>query len=147
MDRAVHRPARHPRDGRISGDRHRPAPQRGIHGWREINARKPSEPRRILAAVARVCGAASLGRRRKHRRKGTTMNLACKTIESPVGELRLFASDEGLVAILWENDHPRRVRLGEAVVDDRHSVLVETERELGGYFAGKREKFSVPLGM
>ncbi len=42
------------------------------------------------------------------------MNLACKTIESPVGELRLFASDEGLVAILWENDNPRRVRLGEA---------------------------------
>ncbi len=75
------------------------------------------------------------------------MNLAWKTIESPVGELRLFASDEGLVAILWENDSPRRVRLGEAVVDDRHPVLVETERQLGEYFAGKRKTFSVALDM
>ena len=75
------------------------------------------------------------------------MNLACKTIESPVGELRLFASAEGLVAILWENDSPRRVRLGEAVVDDRHPVLVETERQLGEYFAGKRKTFSVALDM
>ena len=75
------------------------------------------------------------------------MNLAWKTIESPVGELRLFASDEGLVAILWENDNPRRVRLGEAVVDDRHPVLVETERQLGEYFAGKRKAFSVALDM
>ena len=75
------------------------------------------------------------------------MNLAWKTIESPVGELRLFASDKGLVAILWENDSPRRVRLGEAVVDDRHPVLVETEKQLGEYFAGKRKTFSVALDM
>jgi len=75
------------------------------------------------------------------------MNLACKTIESPVGKLKLVASDKGLVAILWENDSPRRVRLGEAVVDDRHPVLVETEKQLGEYFAGKRKTFSVALDM
>ena len=75
------------------------------------------------------------------------MNLVRKAIESPVGELRLFASDQGLVAILWENDNPRRVRLGEAVVDDRHPVLVETEKQLGEYFAGKRKTFSVALDM
>jgi len=75
------------------------------------------------------------------------MNLVRKTIESPVGELKLFASDQGLVAILWENDSPRRVRLGEAVVDDRHPVLVETEKQLDEYFAGKRKTFSVALDM
>ena len=34
-----------------------------------------------------------------------------KTVQSPVGRLTLVATDEGLAAILWENDRPRRVRL------------------------------------
>ena len=37
------------------------------------------------------------------------MSLAYKMIESPVGKLKLVASDKGLVAILWEKDKPRRV--------------------------------------
>ena len=45
------------------------------------------------------------------------MNLACKTIDSPVGKLKLVASDKGLVAILWQNEKPNRVRLGELVED------------------------------
>ena len=48
------------------------------------------------------------------------MKLAYKTIHSPVGKLKLVASDKGLVAILWENDRPRRVRLSELVEDARH---------------------------
>ena len=32
------------------------------------------------------------------------MSLACKMIESPVGKLKLVASDKGLVAILWDHD-------------------------------------------
>jgi methylated-DNA-[protein]-cysteine S-methyltransferase len=75
------------------------------------------------------------------------MSLAYKTIESPVGELKLVASDKGLVAILWENDSPRRVRLSELVAKERHPVLVETERQLDEYFAGKRKAFSVALDM
>ena len=35
------------------------------------------------------------------------MSLAYKMIESPIGKLRLVASDKGLVAILWENDQPQ----------------------------------------
>jgi len=64
-----------------------------------------------------------------------------------VGKLKLVASDEGLVAILWEKDSPRRVRLSELVLDDQHPVLMKTERQLGEYFAGKRKTFSVPLDM
>src|ERR1700722_14662188 len=75
------------------------------------------------------------------------MSLAYKMIESPVGKLKLVASDKALVAILWEKDNPRRVRVSELVTNDRHAVLVETERQLGEYFAGKRKTFSVALDM
>ena len=75
------------------------------------------------------------------------MSLAYKTMESPTGKLKLVASDQGLVAILWENDSPRRVRLSELRADEKHPVLLETERQLGEYFAGKRQTFSVALDM
>jgi methylated-DNA-[protein]-cysteine S-methyltransferase len=81
---------------------------------------------------------------RQHR-KEIVMNLAHKIMESPVGKLKLVASDTALVAILWENDNPRRVRLSELVENDQHPVLVNTERQLGEYFAGKRKDFSVDL--
>ena len=73
------------------------------------------------------------------------MTLVYKEIASPVGQLKLIGSDTGLVAILWEKDSPRRVRLGELVADDQHPILLETERQLGEYFAGKRQSFSVAL--
>jgi methylated-DNA-[protein]-cysteine S-methyltransferase len=75
------------------------------------------------------------------------MSLVYKMMESPVGKLKLVASDKGLVAILWENDRPSRVRLGEVIEDGGHRVLVETERQLGEYFAGRRKTFSVGLDM
>jgi methylated-DNA-[protein]-cysteine S-methyltransferase len=75
------------------------------------------------------------------------MNLAYKTIESPVGKLTLVASDKGLVAILWENDRPGRVRLSELVEEKDNSILVKTEQQLSEYFAGKRKAFSVALDM
>jgi methylated-DNA-[protein]-cysteine S-methyltransferase len=75
------------------------------------------------------------------------MSLAYKTFESPVGQLKLVASDKGLVAILWENDSPRRVRLSDLVRNDQHPVLLRTEQQLTEYFAGKRQTFSVPLDM
>ena len=75
------------------------------------------------------------------------MNLVCKYMESPVGKLKLVASEKGLVAILWENDRPRRVVLGDLREDDRQPILVETERQLKEYFEGKRQGFSIPLDM
>lgn len=75
------------------------------------------------------------------------MYLAYKVVESPIGKLKLVASDKGLVAILWENDRPNRVRLSELIEDKHRPVLVETERQLREYFAGKRTAFSVPLDM
>jgi methylated-DNA-[protein]-cysteine S-methyltransferase len=68
-----------------------------------------------------------------------------KTVASPVGRLTLVATDDGLAAILWENDDPHRVRLNIESEDSRHPVLVETERQLAEYFAGKRREFTVKL--
>ncbi len=68
-----------------------------------------------------------------------------KTIASPVGALKLVASERGLSAVLWENDNPKRVRLGELVGSPDHPVLLQAERELAEYFAGDRTAFSLPL--
>lgn len=68
-----------------------------------------------------------------------------KIIWSPVGELTLVADDRGLAAILWEDDKPDRVRLGALSEKADHSILIETERQLGEYFAGTRRTFDVPL--
>jgi methylated-DNA-[protein]-cysteine S-methyltransferase len=68
-----------------------------------------------------------------------------KTIWSPVGELTLVADDRSLAAILWEDDKPDRVRLGALSEKVDHPILVETERQLGEYFAGTRRTFDVPL--
>jgi methylated-DNA-[protein]-cysteine S-methyltransferase len=73
------------------------------------------------------------------------MNYFYKTMKSPVGKLKLIASDKGLAAILWENDKPSRVRLAPVTEDQQHPVLLETERQLNDYFAGKRQSFSLEL--
>jgi methylated-DNA-[protein]-cysteine S-methyltransferase len=75
------------------------------------------------------------------------MSLSYKYFASPVGRLKLVASETGLTAILWENDSPRRVRLEELVEDNNQPILVEAERQLKEYFAGKLNVFSVPLDM
>jgi methylated-DNA-[protein]-cysteine S-methyltransferase len=68
-----------------------------------------------------------------------------KTVDSPVGALKLVASDRGLAAILWPDDDPERVRLGEPAEAPEHPVLLETERQLAEYFAGTRRRFELPL--
>lgn len=73
------------------------------------------------------------------------MTYSYKTMKSPVGELKLVASDKGLAAILWENDDPNRVRLGTPQKDNNHPVLLETEKQLKDYFAGNLKKFSLKL--
>jgi methylated-DNA-[protein]-cysteine S-methyltransferase len=68
-----------------------------------------------------------------------------KTMPSPVGALKLIASAEGLVGVLWENDKPNRVRLPPLTEDVHHPVLLATEKQLRAYFDGKLEQFSLKL--
>jgi methylated-DNA-[protein]-cysteine S-methyltransferase len=73
------------------------------------------------------------------------MTYSFKTVATPVGVLRLVASEAALVAILWENDDPKRVRVGPLVEDADHVILCTAERQLGEYFAGTRKRFDLPL--
>ena len=71
--------------------------------------------------------------------------LVYKWVDSPIGKLKLVATDEGLAGILWEKERPGRVRLNDPVEDPSHAVLVEAERQLGEYFRGQRKGFSLTL--
>jgi methylated-DNA-[protein]-cysteine S-methyltransferase len=73
------------------------------------------------------------------------MTYAFKIVSSRVGLLKLVANDLALVAILWENDDPKRVRLGSPVEDVDHPILCLAEQQLGEYFAGARKSFDLPL--
>ena len=59
-------------------------------------------------------------------------------IESPIGRLALCADGDGLCAL-------RFAATGEEM--DAAPVLMQAERELEEYFAGRRTAFSVPLSM
>ncbi len=65
--------------------------------------------------------------------------------DSPIGRLRLVASDAGLAAILWESTDPASLSLSLAAESPAHPVLTETARQLGEYFAGTRKAFDLPL--
>lgn len=68
-----------------------------------------------------------------------------KWIRSPVGLLKLIGSEAGLIAILWENDRPQRVRLGALAENPEDSLLCRTEQQLAEYFKGDRMAFDVKL--
>ena len=75
------------------------------------------------------------------------MSLSSKVIPSPIGRLRLVAGDEGLTAILWDNERPLPVHLADLVENPVHPTLLRAETELNEYFARKRKTFTVALDM
>jgi|SRR6185437_8256735 len=73
------------------------------------------------------------------------MEYYSKTINSPVGKLKLFASNEALVGILWEREKPNRTHIESFVEKINHPILIETEKQLNEYFAGERKQFDLKL--
>jgi methylated-DNA-[protein]-cysteine S-methyltransferase len=73
------------------------------------------------------------------------MALFYKEMDSPVGKLKLIASTNALVAVLWERERPDRCKLGHLISDRQQPVLIEAERQLGEYFSGRRTEFDLPL--
>jgi methylated-DNA-[protein]-cysteine S-methyltransferase len=73
------------------------------------------------------------------------VTLFYKEMKSPVGKLKLVASAEALVAVLWQQERPNRLKLDTLKHDPSHPILLEAERQLREYFAGERTRFELPL--
>lgn len=63
-------------------------------------------------------------------------------LETPVGSLRLYASDAGIRAIVFAHDSPP----AEAIAG-RHPLLELAAVQLREYFAGERLAFELPLDL
>ncbi|WP_431610292.1 methylated-DNA--[protein]-cysteine S-methyltransferase [Chryseobacterium sp. 'Rf worker isolate 10'] len=68
-----------------------------------------------------------------------------KDVISPVGQIRVIASDKGLAAIIWEGEDYTRTKLFAPVKKENHPVIVQAEKELEEYFENSRTIFTVPL--
>ncbi|ENW82044.1 hypothetical protein F909_01737 [Acinetobacter sp. ANC 3929] len=73
------------------------------------------------------------------------MQLVYMYMGSPVGTLKLVAHDQALVAVMWDNEDHKRVRLSELVEDRQHPMLHQVKQQLEQYFAGQRQQFDLPL--
>ena len=63
---------------------------------------------------------------------------------SPVGELTLLAGDDGLAAVLWQDERPGRVVAGPAEPGG-HPMLDAAQDQLNAYFEGRLRRFDLPL--
>ena len=66
-------------------------------------------------------------------------------MSSPVGTLRLVATDAALVAVLWADEPAGRVPVDSHDTGADNPILRETRRQLQDYFAGQRRTFDLPL--
>lgn len=73
------------------------------------------------------------------------MQLVYMYMDSPVGALKLVAHDQALVAVMWDNEDHKRVRLAELVEDRQHPMLHKVKQQLQEYFEGQRQQFDLPL--
>lgn len=73
------------------------------------------------------------------------MQLSFMYMDSPVGALKLVAHDHALVAVMWDNEDHKRVRLAELIENNQHSMLLKVKQQLEEYFAGQRQQFDLPL--
>jgi methylated-DNA-[protein]-cysteine S-methyltransferase len=65
---------------------------------------------------------------------------------SPLGTLTLAASADGLRAVLWPRDDPRRAGIAAARLGTgANGILTEAARQLDEYFAGVRTTFDLQL--
>ena len=73
------------------------------------------------------------------------MQLVYMYMDSPVGALKLVAHDHALVAVMWDNEDHKRVRLAELIEDHQHPMLQRVKKQLEEYFVGQRQQFDLPL--
>jgi len=69
-------------------------------------------------------------------------------MHSPVGELTLIASSQGLHALMWNDDWLSDefvAAISELPQDPKHPLIIRTRQQLNEYFAGTRKSFDIPL--
>lgn len=80
--------------------------------------------------------------------KSLPNNATYDKMDSPVGELTIITSTEGLHAILWDLDCETPA-CQKTIRGLHHSAqektIVETKKQLKEYFTGKRKVFDLPL--
>jgi methylated-DNA-[protein]-cysteine S-methyltransferase len=78
----------------------------------------------------------------------TNQTLWTTTLESPLGQLRAFATDQGLRALLLpKNDVDSYPLDPEPVEHLKHPTFAGLARQLAEYFAGSRQQFDLPLDL
>jgi len=79
--------------------------------------------------------------------KTSTTKLVVTHLDSPVGVLRIVASDSALHAVLWPDEREGRVTFADDLVEGSNDVTRATATQLAEYFAGERQSFDLPLAL
>lgn len=75
------------------------------------------------------------------------MKLSHRKMETPIGVLKLVASNTGLVAVLWAKESLKEFSSDPIPEDGSHPILKAAVGQLEEYFGGKRKEFDLPLEM
>ena len=79
------------------------------------------------------------------------MAIVAATVPSPLGPLRLVATDRGLRRVTFDAERwpvePVQDDVAEQVVPDAHPVLADATRRLHAYFEGHAEPFDLVLDL
>lgn len=75
------------------------------------------------------------------------MQLYFKYMDSPVGQLQIVAHNQALVAVKWDTEDPKRLRLASLLEHPTHPILLKVEQQLHEYFQGQRQFFDLPLDL
>ena len=71
-----------------------------------------------------------------------------KQLDSPIGRLRLVATDQGLSHLLFDQQVGEDMDSdGDPAETDNHPVLAAATAQLAEYFAGRRQEFDIPLDL
>jgi methylated-DNA-[protein]-cysteine S-methyltransferase len=73
--------------------------------------------------------------------KSNTTNAAYTIVKSPIDELMLVADDSALIGVSFAPFEPEK----KWKRNPAHPILKEATQQLHNYFAGKRNKFSIPM--
>jgi methylated-DNA-[protein]-cysteine S-methyltransferase len=74
------------------------------------------------------------------------MELFFKRLQSPIGEISIYADEKAVVGLLMDQPDKKGLRRKYKAAREKDSaLLIETGKELQAFFAGRLQKFTVPV--